>query len=214
MHTARVCRSLNVFAALAIAGLGHAQATYNVMVGGRVVGQGKYFIKKLPEGGLENYFSLYFSTAEGKSEFAARGTYNKNGRPIRENYVQKSPAGKKTTLLSYSAGSVKAEVVTDGRRITKTVKVPEGASLSSPSVFWFVKATPRAGSQDRGYEFNSESLRFDDRLVSYIGKETLFAGNRKIVSHKIANGMKTFWLDEKGLPVKIDLGTLQLIRQY
>lgn len=198
---------------LGLATVAHGQANYDVYIGGQVVGRGKFYIKRTSGGGLENYFSLYFTTREGKSEFAARGTYDSKGRPQKENFVQKTPAGKRITLLTYGAKSVSANITTDGRKSVKSIPYPKGERVRVPSTFWFVNTKPRIGSEDIGYEFNSDLLRFEARAVRYIGDEIFKFQGKTLTGHKVMNGPKVMWLDGKGMPLKIDLGSAQLLRK-
>lgn len=189
-----------------------AQGKYDVWSGGSVVGSGKFYVK-LAGSGIENYFSMVVEVGGKKQEFAARGLYDHRGAALRESFIEKSDGVAKTTILNYGRTRVEASVTYRGKRTLKRIPYPGGSRSPSPSIFWFVKTTPKVGAKDRGYELDSTTLKFSARTVVYLGKDDVTVPQGTRTGHRISNGEKTFWLDAKGLPLRMDIGPFTWIRR-
>lgn len=189
-----------------------AQGKYDVWSGGSVVGSGKFYVR-LAGHGIENYFSMVVEVGGKKQEFAARGLYDSQGAALRESFVEKAGGATKTTILNYGPTKVVASITNHGKRTVKMIPYPGGRRSASPSVFWFVKTTPKVGAKDRGYELDSTTLKFSARTVVYLGKDDVTVPQGTRTGHRISNGEKTFWLDAKGLPLRMDIGPFTWIRR-
>jgi hypothetical protein len=107
--------------------------------------------------------------------------------------------------------------VLDGeKRKMKTVAAPAGCSLVNLSEFWFIRDKPKPGQIETGYQFNTDSLEWEEVRTEYRGKKTVKIEGRSIPVHEVATRRGTkeslAFVDDQGLPVLIDLGDVKMVK--
>ena len=91
-------------------------------------------------------------------------------------------------------------------------------SRATLSEFWFLRDKPKAGAKEESYIFNVDSLEWELTTTTYIGPKTVTLAGHKFAAHELTMESNTRttheYLDEKGLPLLIEDGTIKIERLF
>jgi hypothetical protein len=177
-------------------------ATYDVYALGKKVGSGSWKQSVLRNGDYSTQLS--FELAVGEELFRASGEVvtTRNGMPKR-NRMEYSDKG--LVLETYGKSSVKVETTQNGRKITKEIKYPPGKSVRSPSFLWFISVKPKVGQSETYYELDTDTYKWQLARDTYVGSRIIKVGGRNRQAHFITSKEIDFWLDSKGIPLRIHI---------
>ncbi|MEQ1934289.1 MAG: hypothetical protein ABL962_10495, partial [Fimbriimonadaceae bacterium] len=135
--------------------------------------------------------------------------YLASGAPLRKYQEISVPDQKmrRTTIVDFSAKGAKVVVDLNGTRTTKEVPLAANLNREDKSEFWFVREKPKSGATTSAYTFSLESLAWEAVQTSYEGSVEITVGGKKVTAHKTVTPRGAAYVDDAGLPLKLDLGT-------
>ena len=107
-------------------------------------------------------------------------------------------------------------VMLDGSdRKTRQVILVETAPRTNQAEFWLLRDKPAVGQQVKTYVFNIDGQSWDLVTVTYQGIKQVKIGGKTVAAHVVettGERPSTAYLDDKGLPWRIDAGATTMTR--
>ncbi|MBI5707578.1 MAG: hypothetical protein HZC36_11390 [Armatimonadetes bacterium] len=197
--------SLALFAASPLA---LAQAKYTIKVNGKAVGTASLTQTLLPGG--EKVVQSRVEMASGanaKVFVTGNSRYDSRGNPLRQfiETITVGPASRRQVTATFDATG--AHAIVDESGVRKVVDVPlvDTAPRADPTQFWALRTPPKAGTRVQFYRFDAVLLKWNLTTAIYVGQKEVAYGKAKIKVHVINDDRAVTWVDERGLPVRIEL---------
>lgn len=133
--------------------------------------------------------------------------YSSAGRPIRRLMKMTSGASVlQSFLIEYGKNGAVIKANSSGVAKTETLKLPQGR-IESPSQLWFVKTKPKVGQTDEYFYLEYGYSAWQKRKAEYRGPEKVkIGGGKTVTGHLIVNTGSKMWVDDKGDPLRIEVG--------
>jgi hypothetical protein len=193
-----------VLGAVALAALASAQVKMDVYLGGKKVGKASFQENLKQDGSLET--TLVIRMEAFKSSLSITTVDLKDGMPALRSYHERSGDTNKLVNMTFTRKDVEVVKTVDGKSTKQTLPT-SGQNLHSPSSFWFVRDVPKVGAVDNSVRLDENTFKWISQKVEYVGDDTLAVGHSNVKAHKLKQDNTTIWVDDKGLPVRIDIGT-------
>lgn len=207
-------KSIAFVIAVLMAGVCQAQIKMSVSVNGMSVGTAVLNQKLNAAGGIEQSLHMTLEIQATKAEFTFISVTDKSGRMVREVNGQSAGPTTKTTTMVFGSTSIKVTTVENGKTKTSTVPISKG-NLADVSTFWFVNTRPKVGATSNHLSFSAEKGKWKTANVKYVGDDTV--PGTKLKAHHVHQDDGDVWLDNKGLPIRIEMnqdgGQLIFMRQ-
>lgn len=189
------------------AALSQAQADLKVMVNGQDVGRVR-ITQKITEKGFKAV-QLMMKIKSGKKAISLQSdaTYNAKGVAVRkhqEMYVEGERFHRQLVVSFDSDGATAVQDVAGSRKIKK-VPLVENAPREDATEFWFLRDKPAVGDIVKVYTFNLDTLEWELVTTTYKGVRPLTVGDHKVVAHVTESEKGTYYLDDEGLPYRLEL---------
>lgn len=195
-------KSITFVIAVLMAGICQAQIKMSVSINGMTVGTAVLNQKLNAAGGLEQNLHMTLEIQASKAEFTYISVTDKGGKMVREVNGQSAGPTTKTTTIIFGATSIKVTTVENGKAKTSSVPIPKG-NLADPSTFWFVNTRPKVGTTSSHLSFSSDKGKWKTATVKYVGDDTI--PGTKMKAHHVHQDDGDVWLDNKGMPIRIEM---------
>lgn len=186
----------------------NAKASYKLRFGNQPLGSST-LEKSLGSDGSLTIRSIVKLTRDGRTNVTDEYSfYDSTGRLAK--YVYKVPmtdGSMRVTTKQYSKTSCTISVQEGGKTRKEVLQIPKGATAVNPSVFWFIRTTPRPGAKVTVYAVDDNRFRWNQKPVTYVGPAQAVIGNKKYPGHLVImpSGSK-YILDGKGMPITMAIG--------
>ncbi len=200
---------------LLVVGTALASVRLYVNVQGKRVGQAVANQKIMPDGSKVVQLSLQIAAPGGNTvTLRSESTYSAKGAPVRmfHESVTTNPKTRRTVTVSFSKSGATATEEVGGKRDVNDVPLAPGAPMESKSEFWFVRDQPKPGAVDKRYRFDVSSLKWELTTATYIGKKSVKIGAKTYAVHEVRSTKGTAYVDETGMPVKLEMDAITLER--
>jgi hypothetical protein len=199
-------KGLFIALALTTSALAAAQVPLTVSVGGQQIGTGTYESKRTPNGGLEIRFAMRLQVGERTFAMSSVDRYDRRGVPLAEENMADTPsATQDRKSIVYGPRSARLMVVEKGKRTTRTVAYPKGASILQPSVLWFVRDRPKVGQRETHWSYSLGEMKWNKRTATYKGPKEVVIGDRRFKAHHISGEDVDLYVDDKGDVVRAEI---------
>jgi hypothetical protein len=153
-----------------------------------------------------------------KVKITSEARYDQAGMPVRK-FQQVLVVGgsqNKQVIATFARDGAHVTSLDGEKRSIKTVALPPNASPTNLSEFWFVRDKPKPGQIEQSFQFNTDSLEWEQVRTEYRGKKTLKVEDRTVPVHEVVTSrggkQSTAYVDDQGLPVLIDLGDVKMVK--
>jgi hypothetical protein len=200
---------------LGLATMGAGQVRMYVTANGMRIGQAVASQRLLASGGKVVQLSMTLANPNGKTVTLRMETsFNSKGAPIRkfEESLTTKPRERRAVTVTFDKGVAHAVIEEGGNRSTRDVPLVAGAPIESKSEYWFIRDQPKVGDTDKYYHFDVSSLTWQLTSATYKGLKPLIVGGKKVQAHEIEQSNGMVYVDSKGLPYKLDIGSIVLER--
>lgn len=207
-------RLLSVVVWLVVAALGHSQVQMAVNQGTNRVGTARFTQKLLPEGGKLVQISMDLAVGGRKATVRQETRYNARGEATRvfQETIGDQPGTTRRIVANLSAEAAEVVVEQGGNRTTHRVPLAPGAPRDNKSEFWFVRDRPNPGDTAEFYSFDLSTLEWRIRRIRYVRATQSRLGDRTVPAHELSVEEGRVLLDEGGLPIRLEMGGLTLVR--
>lgn len=184
-------------------------------VGERKVGYLSYKIDKVEFDGIQGYRSSSVMSnrltvlGTDLTQLVTTVVYtDANWTPIKEDFSMSS--GGKTTRVRavFKKSTVECVISAGSGSSTKSVPIPEGATLVGDAVFAFTDTTPRIGKEYRLHYFNPLTLTVDELNVKAERAEKIKLRGKEydaiVIKNSTALGDVIVWQDAQGEVLKVE----------
>ncbi len=180
---------------------------------GGLTGQADLTARLLPEtGGKYVRLSMKLRYENGRSvDVLTESTYDRLGAPVR--MLQSTVIdGQRTAVTAVfdAKGATLMRSATPGK--DRRVDLPEGATAAAPHEFWFFRDRPAPGTKATFWQFSLGDAKWVETPVVYEGPRALVIGTKQVRGHAVKVGSATAFLDDRGLPHRLEAGSVVLER--
>lgn len=146
--------------------------------------------------------------------------YDSKCRPMNATINIKQGGQSAVFTVTYYNGGVKVRAVIQGQShpIEKNVVWASKLDTADTTNRWFLSVQPKPGETVAYQGFDTLKGRWHDIKITYVGKSTITIDKRKVSANMLrrqADGKtSTEYVDEKGMPLLIDDGTMKLERKF
>lgn len=174
---------------------------------GRVAGTATVLQKLGADGSKSVQLAMELRSDTVAINLRQESSYDKTGRPIRKfqethNVTQKT---RKTVVVTFDAAGANAVVDEGGKRTVKKVPLPETAARHDLSEFWFLRDQPKVGDVVKANTINLETLTWELITTIYKGTAEVTIAGRKVKAHRTESERGVAFIDDKGLPLRLEL---------
>ena len=194
-----------ILIAVLLASASQAQLKMTLSINGQVIGTAAISQKLDQAGHLKQSIHMSIDFQGIKSSLDTDVESDATGRPILETSTQSQGTLVKTTTLTYGAKSLEITDTENGKPQRSTVAYPKG-SLSDASTIWFVTVKPDKKATTTFIHYDEPSKSWQTKSATYVGDETVPETDQK--GHHIHHDDGDIWLDDKGLPIRIELSQM------
>lgn len=178
-----------------------------VYLSGRIAGSATVLQKIGADGSKSVQLSMELKNETVAINLRQESSYDKNGRPIRKfqethNVTQKT---RKTVVVTFDAVGANAVVDEGGKRTVKKIPLPETAVREDLSEFWFLRDQPKPGTVVKANTVNLETLTWELVTTTYKGTQEITIAGRKVKAHRTESERGVAFIDDKGLPLRLEL---------
>lgn len=186
-----------------MAALSNAQEVQTTIIShGKKVGFATFTIKDLPSGKFMEEVDISAPAQKAGNEVVS--VYSETGRPISMSNNLKTASMSASVNVIFGPSSAKLVVHSGPRSKTQDIKYPTGAKLEDPSIFWFSRTHPKQGASCRYAQFDPNGQHWRTLTDVYAGDTQLTYRGKKVTAHKLKNEDGTQYLDDQGLPYRIE----------
>ena len=194
--------------------LASAQAKFQVWVAGKKAGTATLTQKLLTDGTKSVNLSMELKTDSLTATLRSESTYSAKGIPLRKFQETQVPSQKirRTIVVTFDDAGANAVVDLNGKRTTKRVPLPNTANKADLSEFWFLRDKPKVGAVVKAYTFDLESLSWEMIVTTYVGVVDATIGGKKVKANKTESQKGKAFIDDAGVPLRLELSTGALER--
>lgn len=199
---------------VASAAFGFGQTKYLVWVGGKKAGMATLLQKVLPDGSKSVQLSMSLQLGASAATLRSESTYDAKGVPVRKFQETSVPSQKtrRTLIVTFDAKGANAVIDLNGKRSTKQIPLPETAERADVTEFWFIRDKPKVGTTAKAYHFDLETMSWELVATTYAGVVELTIGGKKVKANKTSSDEGVAFLDDAGLPLRLELTNAALER--
>lgn len=184
-----------------------APVKMTVYLSGRVAGSATVLQKVGADGSKSVQLSMELKNETVTINLRQESSYDKTGRPIRKfqethNVTQKT---RKTVVVTFDAVGANAVVDEGGKRTVKKIPLPDTAVREDLSEFWFLRDQPKPGAVVKANTVNLETLTWELVTTTYKGTQEITIAGRKVKAHRTESERGVAFIDDKGLPLRLEL---------
>ena len=185
--------------------------TMEVSQAGTRVGTARFSIQITSTGSCVQHQTMNVSIQGRSLVFDETGRDDRNGVPLTR--LLHLSSGGQTAIVSVLFSNRVAKVVAKGPQGTraKNVPAPKGGNLRNSSEFWFMRDHPRIGESVKYWQLDMEHSQWKEENDTYVGDETITIGGRKVRAHKVTTVDGPQWLDNKGMPLRLEFPKSQIV---
>ncbi|HWA83233.1 MAG TPA: hypothetical protein VG820_07375 [Fimbriimonadaceae bacterium] len=189
-----------VFAIFAAA-ICQAQVKLTLTVNGQALGTAVFRQSLKSSGALEQSVSMSLKGPTGTAGFSYVVLSDKAGRIIKETNTESTGAMSKTVVTEFGPKTVKVTTIQGGKSTSKSAPIPAG-NRADASTFWFINVKPKAGAVSTSLHYDEETNKWEKDTTTFVGDEIV--PGTKLKGHHIHHNDGDMWLDDKGLPLRIE----------
>ena len=186
-----------------------------VFIGDQEAGSATYLQKLLTDGGKQVAITLKLKPASGPMiEIRQESVYDALGYPSRRIQESLTAEGKRTELrvATFDETGATLTIEKGGKSTDKAVELVKGAPRTAKSEFWFFRDTPKKGDKATFYSFDLGEERWKLTEAIYAGETEIEVGGKKVKAHRVSAPPSEAYLDDKGWPIRLDIGRVRLER--
>lgn len=184
-------------------------AKLRVMHGTKQTGTATITQKLNAQGDKLVFLTFDLTSPDGKSSARLRTetTYRSDGSPTRMFHEMTYGEAKKRrqVTVSFSTAGARAVVDDSGARNVKEAPLASPALMKDLSEFWFLRDQPKVGTTISSYHFDTTALDWSMVENKYLGKQNISWNGQTISAHKVKSQRAVSYLDDLGLPLRIEL---------
>ncbi len=194
---------------------GSGQVKLTLQMPGWPPGSASFSQKVLPDGSKLVQLNLEMKDPAGRSvRVRSESSYDSKGSPIRkflESIVDK-PRDRRQVVVTFDEEGAHVVEEKGGKRTTKHLPLAKAAPRENPSEFWFLRDRPKPGAKAQYYRFDIDSMSWVLTTTTYVGPKTVAVGRSKLSGHLIQDDRAQVVLDDKGLPLRMEVGNAVFTR--
>jgi hypothetical protein len=126
--------------------------------------------------------------------------------------ITQKPTTRQQITVTFDAKGAHVLVDDGGKRSTKDVPLIEAAPRANLSEFWFIRDTPKLDQTVKFYHFDVSKLDWEVREATYKGRAGVVIEGKAITGHKVVGTSGTTFIDDHGIPIKIEAPTVTFER--
>ncbi|HVL38530.1 MAG TPA: hypothetical protein VM328_03970 [Fimbriimonadaceae bacterium] len=210
----RLPRALSAVWLVGLAAAAHAQARYDIFLDDKKFGTGSLTQMVSKEGIKTVKLILNLRVDGGEIRVTNESQYGPTGRPIRK-YLETVAVGtnqRRQIVATFTPGGAFVVDERSGDRRTAQRPVPDGQGIEDAAEFWFIRGIPKPGEEVKALRFDLEKLEWRMQTSSYVGPADVQLGRRTLKGHELTVDGRTIYVDDKGLPLLMEVGNLRLVR--
>lgn len=202
---------------LLLATLVNDEVKLKVSLGDKEAGTANYSQRLTKEGSKVSDVLMTLRQGDSDSTIRMQSWYAPDGTPQRTQMeVRSTKQPRLQVTLIFGTGDVTVVAQAGGDRKTLKVPLPDG-SIKQPNEFWFVRDMPVGQSEFEYWSLNPSTLKWQKVVVKYLGQKQVTVGDKVLSSYLISRtevgGKRVVaYVDNKGLPIKLDDGTITMTR--
>jgi hypothetical protein len=195
-----------------------AQVKLSLTIGGKTAGTAVLSQHLNADGGKSVELRMEILVTGKKAHLSSQATYDSRGNPVRKFLETIVPGGQvqRQIIATFDAAGANVVVKTGDGRVTKKFPLVATAPRDSSSEFWFLRDKPKPGQSVKAYTFNTDTLEWELTQTTYVGLKAINIRGAKMQAHEIdteqGDRHVVSYLDEKGLPLVVDDGTIRMER--
>ncbi|HTQ08547.1 MAG TPA: hypothetical protein VMI31_00605 [Fimbriimonadaceae bacterium] len=187
---------------LLLAVVSGAQVKMKVLVNGQQVGTAALFLSRYKTGDLNQDISINLDVNGHTASFETKMLMSPSGKPIRESSEETDGMRAKTTTMVYGPTNLQVRVTINGKSTTSTVAIPKG-NIADASAVWFVAIRPKVGTTTTYSSYNETLKKWESKTAKYLGDDKV--PESQATAHHIHHQDGDLWVDDKGMPLRIEL---------
>lgn len=200
---------LGIAAAVASAG----ETKMSIVGPDGLTGTAKLENKVQDDGSKYVRLEMQLSFADGQnSEVLQESSYSAKGEPQRMLQTVKRNGKKTSIVVTFTPEG--AQVMADRGTGPQTNMVisPVDGQTANPSEFWFSGVVPRVGQAVEFSVFKVSEQAWAKTKAKYVGDQDLVVAKKRVRAHLVVIGDAKTYLDDKGDPYRIEMGSLVMER--
>lgn len=205
------------FGLMAVWSFARGQAKLDVYVNGQKAGSASVSQRIAADGGKVVDLNMTIDGDGKEVTVRSESVYDKAGAPLRE-YQETVTTGKgrhrREVIATFDADGANVVLDEDGNRSTKHVSLLSTASRADSSEFWFTRDAPKVADSVRAYRFNPDSLNWELVNTTYKGVRPITVDGRKVTAFVTDSEEGTAYLDQDGLPLRIEMPNAAMERTW
>lgn len=211
-------RTVLALAFVVVSACVQAQVKLALTIGGKNAGTAAINQHLNADGGKTVELRIEIISGGKKVHLSSQATYDSKGSPIRKFLETIVPGGQvqRQAIATFDSAGANVVVRTGDGRITKKVPLVPTAPRECLSEFWFVRDKPKPGQTAKSYSFNPDKLEWELTETTFVGTRPITLRGKKVQVHEIdtvqGDRKVVSFLDDRGLPVVVDDGTMRMER--
>lgn len=186
-----------------------------VYLSGRVAGTATMLQKIGADGGKSVQLSMELKSETVSITLRQESSYDKAGKPLRkfQETVNATSKTRKTIVVTFDSNGANAVVDEGGKRTVKKIPLPTAVVREDLSEFWFVRDIPKPGAVVKANTINLDTLTWELVTTTYVGPIEMSIAGKKVKAHKTESSKGIAYIDDNGLPLRLELpnGALERI---
>lgn len=184
-----------------------AQAKLRLVIGGKSVGTGSATVKLREDGSKQMLISLTLEQDSQTVQIRSESVYSKTGKAVSRFMETSVPSQKyrKTLIATFDDKGVSVVEDINGKRKTNKYPLEANQPREDKSEFWFIRDQPKKGDKCKVFSFSLDEGVWNLVETVYEGKFEVTIGGKKISAHRTRSEQGVAYLDDKGLPLKLEL---------
>jgi hypothetical protein len=117
----------------------------------------------------------------------SESSYNSKGEQTRifTETISEKPSRRRQVTVTFSGEGAHVVVDESGKREVKAVPLVETAPRANPTEFWFIRDLPKPGTKVQYYHFNANTLTWDLRSSTYVGRKSIRLNGALVNAHRV-----------------------------
>lgn len=192
-----------------------AQMRLEIRAPGLPLSRGTYSHKLNADGSKLATMTMELASADGhKVHVRLDRVYAADGKPVRafSETVGEKPRFRRVVTVEFDDAGARAVIDESGKRTVKAIALAPNAPRESVSEFWFLRDKPKIGQSTKAYYFDVSTLEWTLQSSTYVGPTQIKLNGTQISGHRIKTDTGEAIVDDKGLPLRITMGAIEMYR--
>lgn len=169
------------------------------------IGTGTY-TQTVSEKGKTVRFRLDIRMPDGPIRFESENRFDASGAPTRKWLETSTPDGPVTRRVEATFGKERVTVLLDDGKAASRREIanPAVATIANAAENWFLRVRPTLGDKAVALVFSFDRLDWQGNESTYLGEVEWRGKTRHRIQTRQADRFVTSYLDDDGMPVRVD----------